>query len=469
MKRIIIFLICSFTFVLCWSKNNVYILTQSTVDKKKGIFIINQHYDLDGKTIVFPKGLVIKFRKGKIDNGVIVGTNTKIQIDKNACVFGKNISIQGSWSVNEIYDKWFEFDSNPNFVANSIIRNILALSSDDEFCHIFFNENRIYYFKLQTRRAPNIGNSLSYNKEKKRHNYSELFEEKYADHRLFTIPSNTWMTINSKFQMLPTNQGLYFVFFECGKKNITIDGKGRISGEVRDHLFTDPFFNKTHYYGEWGYIFKCLKCENFVLRDIELSDSFGDLISYGSYPVEDETVERCSKGLLVENVKFVRARRNGISVAAKNVIIRGCLFRNCGIDEIKGTDPRAAIDFECDYVLKFHGIGNENVLMENCVFNNNKHDVSATNVNIPNYGKTAVTIRNCHFSSPIRLNATPQWIKFENCIIPSFTNRNGKIDMASPIRYVEFKNCNIKSMPELMYTSKWHNKFDRCKIDNIER
>ena len=119
MKRIIIFLICSFTFVLCWSKNNVSILTQSTVDKKKGIFIINQHYDLDGKTIVFPKGLVIKFRKGKIDNGVIVGTNTKIQIDKNACVFGKNISIQGSWSVNEIYDKWFEFDSNPNFVAKA--------------------------------------------------------------------------------------------------------------------------------------------------------------------------------------------------------------------------------------------------------------------------------------------------------------------------------------------------------------
>lgn len=470
MKRILLYLICFFTFVFCWSENqkDIYKLTQAIVNKKSGTFVITRNYDLDGKTIVFPKGLVVKFQGGEIDNGTLVGTNTKIQIDKNACVFGKKIKIQGSWSVKEIYDKWFEFDSDKRFISNQLIKNILSLSNDEEFCHIYFNEDRIYYFNLQTQRAPNIGNGLPFNKEKKKHNYSELFGERYADYHIFIIPSNTWVTINSKLQMLPTNQGLYFVFWECGKKNVTIDGKGSISGDGMAHLYTDSFFKRSSYYGEWGYIFKCLKCENFVFKDIELSDSFGDLLSYGCYPVEDNTVERGSNKLLVENVKFIRARRNGISVTARDVTIRRCLFQDCGIDEIRGTAPRAAIDFECDQILQFPGIGNENVLMENCIFNNNKHDVSATNVNVPNYGKTAVTIQNCYFSSPLRLNATPQWIMFENCTIPSFTNRKEVIDKSSPIRYVEFRNCSITKMPKLMFTQSWHNKFVNCKIKRIE-
>lgn len=463
-------MICIFSFILCKSENenSVFTLTQELVNKKSGTFIVDCHYDLGNKTIVIPKGLVIKFQGGKMDNGVIVGTRTMIKIDKEVCAFGKNIRIQGSWSVKNIYDKWFEFDSDKRYISNQLINNILSLSNDDEYNHIFFNENRIYYFCLQTQRVPNIGNSLSYNKQTKKHNYYELFGEKFADYRIFTIPSNTRVTINSKFQMLPTNQGAYFVFWECGKKNITIDGKGCISGDGRIHLYTDPFFKNSIYYGEWGFIFNCLKCENFTIKDIELSDSFGDLLSFVCYPGDDECAERGSKGLLVENVRFIRARRNGISVSAEDVIIKDCIFQNCGIDEIRGTPPCAAIDFEHDYIQRFPEKGNKNVIMQNCKFINNKHDVSATYVNVPNYGDIAVTIKDCHFSSPIRLNATPQWIKFEKCTIPSFTNKKGKINVSSPIRYVVFDNCVIKSIPKLMYTPNWHNTFLNCKIDKIE-
>lgn len=476
MKRIFAYHILFFTFAFCWAggKDNVSKLTQTVVNGKKGVFLVDRNYDLEGQRIYFPKALVIKFRGGKLDNGTIVGTKTKLEIDQETCAFGKNIIIQGSWSVKDIYDRWFEFDKKKDFISNQIIKNILSLSNDEEFNHIFFNEDRVYYFKLQTKSAPNIGDILSFHvenlsngkKRKKRH-YSELFGEKFVDHRIFTIPSNTWVTINNIFQMLPTNQGLYFVFWECGKKNVTIDGKGRISGDCINHLYTDPFINNSNYFGEWGYIFRCFKCENFTFKDIELSDSFGDLISYDGYLLEDLTSNRVAKDLLVENVKFVQARRNGMSVSAKDVTITRCLFKNCGIDEVKGTAPCAAIDFENSYVLKYPETGNENVVMENCVFINNKHDVSATNVNVPNYGKTAVTIKNCHFTNPIRLNSTPHWIKFENCTIPSITNSKGAISKSTPIKNVVFQNCRIKSIPALMYSPRWHNKFVNCKIESL--
>lgn len=476
MKRIIVYFFFSFVSHFCWAENRsiVFKLTQELINEKKGTFLIDRNFDLDGGTVVIPQGLVVKFHRGKIDNGTIVGSKTKLEIDKKACVFGKDILIQGSWSVKEIYDKWFEFDDDKNFISNKLINNILSLSNDDMFCQIFFNEDRVYYFKLQTQIAPNIGNSLSFdvkssnNKKVRRYHYEEVFGDKYSDNRIFTIPSNTRVTINNKFQMLPTNHGIYFVFWECGKKNITIDGNGSISGDCSVHLYTDPFFKKTHYYGEWGYIFRCFNCENFIIKDIELSDAFGDLLGYGCYPVEDERVERGSKDLVVDNVKFVRARRNGVAVSAKNVIIRRCLFQDCGIDEIRGTAPRAAIDFENDYILKYPETGNENVVMENCVFINNKHDVSATYVNVPTYGKTAVIIKNCHFFSPIRLNTTPHWIRFENCIIPSFTNWQNKIDSSTPIRYLEFVNCHIKTIPQLLTNKKWNNRFENCVIDTIK-
>lgn len=469
MKHFLI-VVCIFLSSCAAKGSNFEILTQNIVNSKKDTFEIDRNYDLGGKTITIPRGLVIKFKGGIIDRGTLKGNNTKIVAPKKNILFGLNIYIDGTWNVSDVYDSWFEFNSKQDYISNQVIKNILKFSNDKAPCHIHFDEDRVYYFSLQTNMPANIGNQLSKYIEngKTKYNYKEIFEEKYSYLRLFTIPSNTHVTFNNKLQMLPTNQGVYFVFWEYGKENITIDGVGEISGDAQTHLYTSSFFKNTNYYGEWGYLFRCSKCKNFTFQDVTLSNSFGDLLSYNCSIVEKEEGDRYSSDLTVQNVRFVRARRNGISMSAKNVVVKNCFFLYCGTDMVKGTAPRAAIDFENSYVNKYLGTGNENVIMDNCVFVNNKHDISATNVNVPNYGKTAITIRNCLFTSPVRLNPTPHWIKFENCTIPSFTNWQSRIDQSTPIKCLEFVNCHIKSIPKLLIDRQWRNRFTDCVIDHKE-
>ena len=437
---------------------------------KGSIYEINNYHDLGGGTVVFPEGTTLLISGGMLDNGTIIGCNTKVIVKSNSSVFGLKLKIGGSWNVSKVYDKWFEFDQSDRFVSNQIINNILSLSNDKTPCHIFFNENRTYYFSLQTNEKASVGNTLGSHMENgvRKFHYNEIFSEKYSYLRIFTIPSKTHLTINSRFQMLPTNQGLYYVFWEYGKEDITIDGKGMISGDVQSHFYTDPFFEKTSFYGEWGYLLKFIKCQNLKIKDVTLADSFGDLLSIDCSLNSNEKGHRFSENISINNVKFLRARRNGISITAKDVVIENCHFEDCGVDKIKGTAPRAAVDFENSYVLKYPETGNENVKMKNCIFTNNKYDVSATNVNVPRYGKVAVTISDCVFSAPIRLNPTNHWIRFEKCVIPSFSNWIDKISESTPIRHVEFVKCKINSMPVIMKKNDWQNKFENCVINNVE-
>lgn len=433
------------------------------------VIIIDSDYNLNGDTLRFPQGSKLVFKGGKIDNGVIVGNNTHISVKQDNPVFGIDLIIEGRWSVKKVYDRWFEYKSDSTFVSNRIIRNILALSNDDTFCHIFFNEPRIYYYQLEYKGPPNIWDIVSFrtvNGKSERY-WDEIYYEKYSSLRIFTIPSNTHLTINNTMKMLPTKAGAYYVFWEYGKENIVVDGYGTIYGDSRCHHY---FFNKEGkhtYSGEWGYIFKCIKCRNFSFRDLTLSDAHGDALSFDSSRYIDEKDNRNSFGLKVENVKIKYARRNGMSIAAKNVRIRNCSFEGCGIDEIYGTAPRAAIDFEPDDLFLFPEIGNVNVVMKNCVFINNKHDVSSTNNNLPSYGRFATIIKDCKFTAPVRLNAT-YWIKFQNCTIPGFTNWINNISEETPFKYLLFEKCVIDSMPSIMKTESWHNSFVNCEVKNMK-
>ena len=130
-------------------------------------FVVTSDVDLHGDTLRFQKGCRIIFKGGKFNNGVIIGNNTSISVKQNFPAFGLNLTIEGRWNVKKVYDKWFEFDSRPTFVSNRIVHNILALSNNDTFCHIFFDEPRTYYFQLEYDGRPYIWNILSYDKCRK--------------------------------------------------------------------------------------------------------------------------------------------------------------------------------------------------------------------------------------------------------------------------------------------------------------
>jgi hypothetical protein len=267
--------------------------------------------------------------------------------------------------------------------------------------------------------------------------------------------------------MLPTKAGAYFVFWEYDKRNVIVDGHGTISGECRDHIYFNKKKNgELAYAGEWGMIFLCKKCQNFKFKDITLTDALGDNLAYGGTRSDNELGPREGRNLEVENVKIKYARRNGISIGVTNAVIKNCYFEGCGIDEIHGTAPRAAIDFEPDYVKVYPEIGNRNVMMTDCTFKNNKHDISSTNNNLIDYGKIATTISNCTFTAPIRFNMTC-WIKFLNCKISSFTNWCDNITEKTPFKHIEFEKCEIDTLHNVIKTKSWNNSFINCKIHNV--
>ena len=471
MKRVVLLVLPIILSSYVASTQLRIVLTQEMLNGKGDVFSVKRDYDLDGKTLTLPKGKKLVFKGGSLDGGVIVGNQSGIQVDQSRPAFGKNLVISGTWDVREVYDSWFDFDPSEDFVSNQIINNLLAFTDDESPCHIFFNEDRTYFFELPYKGRADVGNmvpSKVVNGKTKR-NYSEIFEDSFSFLRIFTIPSNTHVTINSKLKMLPTNLGAYFVFWEYGKQNIRIDGKGEISGENDWHKY-DTYFSDAKSYGEWGNLFRCLKCSGFSFKDITVSDAFGDCIIYSGSRYADEKDERWSSDLTLENVKVLRARRNGVAVGARNVIIRGCHFEGCGTKQVRGTSPRCGIDFEPDGIASFPEVGNENVLMENCTFKDNYYDVSTFKNNLNSYGKVATTVRNCIFHSPLRLQDT-SWMLFENCYIPFLYNTKDKSSKMLYSTHMTFKNCEFGELDmSTVVRGKIHsNKFVDCKYNTAPK
>lgn len=468
MRSFIVVCVCALASVFASSaiSKPAEILTQEMLDMAKETFLVKKDYTLMGKTLVIPDGLCLRFVGGRFDNGELCGTNSRIEVIGRSPVFGLDVKISGIWKVPEVHDGWFEFDDSPDFISNQLINNILAFSNDSTQCHIFFEEDRTYYFELPYKGRADLGNMVSVRKTngKTKRNYAELYNDDYAFLRIFTIPSNTHVTINNTLKMLPTNHGAYFVFWEYGKENVTIDGKGTIAGDNDWHKYGSPFTGKK-YYGEWGFIFRCIRCNNFTFKDITLSDAFGDCIMYsGSYYPEESNL-RWASNLTMDNVKILRARRNGVAVGARNVKITGCHFEGCGTKDVHGTPPRSGIDFEPDQIKNYPEIGNQDVIMENCSFKNNHFDVASYLNNLNDYGRIATTIRNCSFVSPIKIQGT-YWMRFENCRIPFIWNSKDESSTLLYSRHLEFINCEFGRFDNNVsnITARKRNKFINCKF-----
>ena len=444
-------------------------IDQKTINEAKGSFIVSKPYKLLNDTIVLPKHFKLIFDGGTLGDGVIIGNESSIEVNGNGPVFGLGITLKGVWNQREVYDRWFVFDKDTTFVANSIIENILALTDDHHQTHIHFDANRVYHVELPYKGRADIATKFKYvyEGEKKKIDYSDVYDDCFSFFRIFTIPSNTHLTINNRIELMPTNQGAYFMFLEYGKENITIDGNGTIAGDARKHIYKTPFIGKK-YYGEWGILFNCFKCKNFVFRDVTLTDAFGDcLLFQGAYRKQD-VGDRWSDGLIMENVTIRYARRNGVAIGARNVHIKNCTFEYCGIDEIRGTMPRAAIDFEADGIVNYPEIGNEDVLMEDCTFNNNRFDISAHRNNLKNYGKTATLIRNCCFTSPVKMGYA-SWMKYENCTIPTFSLITSTRLIYYNCYHLTFQNCSFGRIDRevLQMADKYKNSYKDCTFEEL--
>lgn len=434
----------------------INLLEQANINKPNTVYVVRYDFCLGGATITLPKNSTLKFEGGSIDNGTIVGNNSCIISDIDKTILGKDLVIEGTWNIEHIYDKWFAFDSSANFLSNQIITNILALSNDNVYNTIHFDADRTYYFENTYKGKTNLGDDV-------RPNYWLLNTPDYDFLRIFTgFTSNTHLIVNNTIQMLPTNQGAYFIFHIENKENITISGTGAINGDAKDHLYTDPFAG-TDYYGEWGHVLNFRSCNNVVVRDITIGYAFGDGIALGNAAYNNSGVKEAglaTKNVTIDAVKVLYARRNGISLGGNNYTITNVYFEGNGSDTIKGTAPMAAIDFENDYVdIEPSGLCT-NVSMNNCKFKDNKYDVSSTIrddlYEVPR--GELVNISDCNFTSPLRLNRT-NGLTFSNCHVVGITNVDNSIAAWYSSKDLVFNNCIFDELnPYLAISAEEQNK-----------
>lgn len=439
----------------------VNLLEQVNINKPNTVYIVRYDFCLGGATITLPKNSTLKFEGGSIDNGTIVGNNSSIVSDVDKTILGKDLVIKGTWNIEHIYDRWFAFDSSSDFLSNQIITNILALSNDNVYNTIHFDADRTYYFELPYKGKTNLGDDV-------RPNYWKLNTEEYAFLRIFTgVTSNTHLIFNNTLQMIPTNQGAYFIFHIESKENIQISGTGTINADALNHKYTDPFAGSL-YYGEWGHIFNFRSCNNIVIKDVTLAYAFGDAIGLGNVGLNIDGNKGClaaTKNVTIDGIKVLYARRNGISLGGNNYSISNVYFEGCGSEAIRGTAPKAAIDFENDYTeIDPSGICT-NVVMSNCKFKDNAYDVSSTirwDLGEVPTGQL-VTINGCNFTAPLRLNKT-RGLTFNDCHIVGISSHDNSISPWTVSEEWIFNNCNFDELnPYLVVSANdYKHQFNNC-------
>lgn len=91
-------------------------------------YIIQSKFDLNGINFTVPPDCAIRFeKKGRLQNGTLVGNNTEIYSKKNKVL--RNISVAGTYSTNQAKPEWFVGDDATKIRNAIIIADTVVISS----------------------------------------------------------------------------------------------------------------------------------------------------------------------------------------------------------------------------------------------------------------------------------------------------------------------------------------------------
>lgn len=160
---------------------------------------------------------------------------------------------------------------------------------------------------------------------------------------------------NAKLVAKPTSSDSYNVVFADVAHDVEISG-GQIIGERHQHRGTG---------GEGGHCIRIRGCERVTVRDIRLSDGWGDGITVGPRPNFRKPFTY-SKDVAIANIICTGNRRNGLSIG--NVI--GIKVYDSEFNDTNGTSPQCGIDVEPSPDVD--GSGHcDDVHLENCRMSGN--------------------------------------------------------------------------------------------------
>lgn len=161
----------------------------------------------------------------------------------------------------------------------------------------------------------------------------------------------------AKLVAKPTSAESYNVVFADAVQDVEISG-GQIVGERDQHRGTT---------GEGGHGIRIRGSARATIRDILISNGWGDGITVGPLPVYQQPYLK-STDVVVANVVCTGNRRNGLSIG--NVI--GMKVYDSEFSNTYGTSPQCGIDIEPS-----KGVGGDEgcdqVWIENCLLRGNAH------------------------------------------------------------------------------------------------
>jgi len=146
-----------------------------------------------------------------------------------------------------------------------------------------------------------------------------------------------------------------YVLYAHRAHDVEISG-GQIVGDRHRHRGTT---------GEWGHGIMVRGCNRMTIRDMRISDCWGDGMSIASAKVTTRDAPwDPSDDVVIANVVSTGNRRQGLSIGGtRNVRVHGCEFSNT-----RGVKPGCGIDIEPD---KFNMDRAENIRIEDCLIRNN--------------------------------------------------------------------------------------------------
>ncbi|WP_303317689.1 right-handed parallel beta-helix repeat-containing protein [Flavivirga abyssicola] len=350
--------------------------------------IINCIMDLDGKTVNLPSNVTIQYEGGDIINGTL-------NFGDNGIIGGEllNFTLNIVGANPQVKDPIFHFDpkrwgivegkvSDGIAKKNKDILNELMIQSKDLGVTTFKIDEIDAYFKVEG----DASNAMPVLQAVK-------------------IPSdfNFIMTDNTHLRVQPNDYPYSTLLSVHLGSNILIEG-GNLHGDRDEHDYSQY---PVH---DWGHLLTIRGGNSVLVKNVTMMDAMGDGLDIQGEGHAVNPDYRPTKDLLVTGCKFIRNRRNNVSITAVDgMTIEDSDFIDASINTSKsqGTAPGWGLDIEA---LK------PNELAENIILRNNRERGSRKGAFIVAIGDR-VTIEGNTLENPIVLQSATECVVRNNDLV----------------------------------------------------
>ncbi|MDO5987881.1 right-handed parallel beta-helix repeat-containing protein [Flavivirga amylovorans] len=350
--------------------------------------IIDCLLDLEGKTINLPAGVTLDYEGGDIINGTLnFGDNSIIGGE----ILNSTLTIGGT--NPQVKDEVFSFNpkrwgivegkvSDEIAKKNKDILNELMIQSKDLGVTTFKIDEIDAYFKVEG----DASNAMPVLQAVK-------------------IPSdfNFIMTDNTHLRVQPNDYPYSTLLSVHLGSNIRIEG-GNLHGDRDEHDYSQY---PVH---DWGHLLTIRGGNSVLVKNVTMMDAMGDGLDIQGEGHAVNPDYRPTKDLLVTGCKFIRNRRNNVSITAVDgMTLEDSDFIDASINTSKsqGTAPGWGLDIEA---LK------PNELAENIILRNNRERGSRKGAFIVAIGDR-VTIEGNTLENPIVLQSATECVVRNNDLI----------------------------------------------------